>query len=227
MNNILTCQELSKSFHEANKELIVLRHIDFSVEPNQLIAILGSSGAGKSTFLHLLGGLDKPTSGTIFWHGQNIHTLSEQKKCRLRNNQLGFIYQFHHLLPEFTALENVAMPLLIRGIKTAHAKKQAKELLARIELSERETHQIGQLSGGERQRVAIARALITNPHCVLADEPTGNLDQDTSKQILEVMLNLQKDLGTSFVIATHDLVLADAMQKRYRLENGYLKEILT
>jgi lipoprotein-releasing system ATP-binding protein len=226
MSNIIVCENLGKSFKEADKPLVVLRQIDLVVQPHQLIAILGSSGAGKSTLLHLLGGLDVPSMGKVFWHDQDIHQLSERKKCRLRNKHLGFVYQFHHLLPEFTALENVAMPLLIGGIRTHYAKKHAREMLSRVELTERETHRIGELSGGERQRVAIARALVTKPHCVLADEPTGNLDQATSHHILQVMLNLQKDLGTSFVIATHDLSLADAMQKRYRLEGGELLETI-
>ena len=223
MNEILVCEKLSKSFREVDKPLVVLRHIDLTVEPNQLIAILGSSGAGKSTLLHILGGLDTPTSGTVLWHGQNIQKISEIKKCRLRNKHLGFIYQFHHLLSEFTALENIALPLLIGGTSTFSAKKQAKEMLVRVGLTEREKHRIGELSGGERQRIAIARALITRPQCILADEPTGNLDQSNSKHILEIILALQKDFGTSFVIATHDLTLAHAMQKRYKIENGVLE----
>lgn len=223
MSSVVACRNLGKSFKEANKPLVVLRQIDLVVQSNQLIAILGSSGAGKSTLLHLLGGLDIPSTGKVLWHDQDIHQLSERKKCRLRNKHLGFVYQFHHLLPEFTALENVAMPLLIGGIRTRYAKKQAREMLARVELTEREAHRIGELSGGERQRVAIARALVTKPYCVLADEPTGNLDQETSKHILQVILGLQKELGTSFVIATHDLNLSSAMQKRYRLERGGLE----
>jgi lipoprotein-releasing system ATP-binding protein len=219
---ILSCENLHKSFFDANKELQILKEVNFNVGENQLIAVLGTSGSGKSTLLHLLGGLDNPSSGKVLWGRKDISKLSERKKCRLRNRHLGFIYQFHHLLPEFTALENVAMPLLIGGMGSVEAKKQAKDFLVQVGLGERTHHKIGELSGGERQRTAIARALITRPKCVLADEPTGNLDQETAAHVLRVMLGLQQELGTSFVIVTHDLSLAKTMQTCYKLENGKL-----
>ena len=219
---ILSCRNLCKSFHDADKELKVLQGIDFAVNENQLVAIRGSSGSGKSTLLHLLGGLDTATTGEVFWHDENINLLSEKKKCRLRNKHLGFVYQFHHLLPEFTALENVVMPLLISDTKLSEAKKIANDFLAKVDLSDRKHHKIGELSGGERQRIAIIRALITRPKCVLTDEPTGNLDAKTAEHVLQVMLDLQRELGTSFVIVTHDLNLAKQMQINYELENGKL-----
>jgi len=219
---ILSCRNLCKSFHDADKELKVLQGVDFAVNENQLVAIRGSSGSGKSTLLHLLGGLDTATTGEVFWHDENINLLSEKKKCRLRNKHLGFVYQFHHLLPEFTALENVVMPLLISDTKLSEAKKIANDFLAKVDLSDRKHHKIGELSGGERQRIAIIRALITRPKCVLTDEPTGNLDAKTAEHVLQVMLDLQRELGTSFVIVTHDLNLAKQMQINYELENGKL-----
>lgn len=222
MSSILACSALCKSFHDANRELKILQHIDFNIQPATTMAILGVSGSGKSTFLHLLGGLDKPSSGEIFWRGQAISALSEKKKCYFRNRYLGFIYQFHYLLPEFTALENVAMPLLIGKKSIAVAKQEAKSFLTKVGLADRLTHKLGELSGGERQRTAIARALVTRPQCVLADEPTGNLDQYTAHQVLSVMLNLQKELGTSFIIVTHDIALARKMQIGYELKEGTL-----
>jgi lipoprotein-releasing system ATP-binding protein len=219
---ILSCKNLRKSYCDASKELHVLRGIDFNVCENQLIGILGASGSGKSTLLHLLGGLDYPTSGTVLWRGQDINQLAERKKCRLRNQNLGFVYQFHYLLPEFTALENVVMPLLIGDVKLSRAKEIALDFLAKVGLLDRKHHKVGELSGGERQRIAIIRALVNKPKCVLADEPTGNLDAKTAAQVLQVMLDLQKQLGTSFVIVTHDLHLAQQMQFTYNLEEGKL-----
>jgi len=227
MNNkaVLACHQLKKSFHDADRELKILHSINFAVEANQLIGILGASGSGKSTFLHLLGGLDDPTSGEVYWNDQPIRQLSEAKKCAFRNQHLGFIYQFHYLLPEFTALENVAMPLLIAGASIRSAQQTAEDFLSKVGLSERLTHKLGELSGGERQRTAIARALVTRPQCVLADEPTGNLDHATAEHVLSVMLDLQRELGTSFVIVTHDLVLAKKMQRCYALQDGQLTDV--
>jgi lipoprotein-releasing system ATP-binding protein len=220
---ILSCSQLSKTFTDVDRNIVVLRDVNLTVHENQTVAISGVSGSGKSTLLHLLGGLDAPTGGRIFWKGDNMLTFSERKKCRLRNKHLGFIYQFHHLLPEFTALENVAMPLLIGGIRTAPAKRRARELLKWVGLFEREQHRMAELSGGERQRVAIARALVNHPQCVLADEPTGNLDRETADQVFQVMMQLRKKFGTSFVIVTHDSNLAKNMQISYRLIDGCLE----
>jgi lipoprotein-releasing system ATP-binding protein len=221
-DSILQCRNLCKSFCDAEEELKVLQGVDFKIDENQLIAIMGSSGSGKSTLLHLLGGLDTPTSGEVFWAGENINQLSEKKKCRLRNKHLGFVYQFHHLLPEFSALENVMMPLLIGGVKLSRARKIALDFLQKVDLLDRKHHKIGELSGGERQRVAIVRALVMRPKCVLIDEPTGNLDAKTAEHVLQVMFDLQRELGTSFVIVTHDLNLAQRMQVKYELEHGKL-----
>lgn len=220
---ILSCENLSKTFTDAGEKLTILRNINLNIFDNQLTAIVGVSGSGKSTLLQLLGGLDSPSSGTVSWHDQAITELSEKKICRLRNRHLGFIYQFHHLLPEFTALENVAMPLLIRGVPVKIARDTAYDFLKQVGLSERTHHKSAELSGGERQRVAIARALVTKPACVLADEPTGNLDPETAQQVIDTMLNLQTQLGTSFVIVTHDLNLAKRMQTVYRLTDGQIE----
>jgi len=219
---VIACTDLKKFYHDGRKELQVLSGIDFIMPAKKTVAILGTSGSGKSTFLHLLGGLDKPTTGKIFWHDCDINKIGEKKKCKLRNSHLGFIYQFHHLLPEFTALENVALPLLIAGVKTYVAKARAKEILTAVGLDARLKHKPSELSGGEKQRVAIARALITKPKCILADEPTGNLDKNTASAIVDLMLSLHATFAISFIVVTHDLELAKKMDEFYFLQNGLL-----
>lgn len=219
---ILECKDVHKKFNDGRLNVDVLKGANLSVKQSELIGILGVSGAGKSTFLHILGGLDEPTSGEVLIAGKNIHNLSTKQKGLLRNQSLGFIYQFHHLLAEFNALENVSMPLLIRGLPIRQAQDQARSVLAKVGLEKRTGHRIGELSGGERQRVAIARALVTDPVCVLADEPTGNLDKKTAAQVFDLMLQLNQDLKTSFIIVTHDLSFADKMDRTLTLENGAL-----
>ena len=220
--NIIQCEDLSKSFHDVSDNVEVLQKVNFNIATGERVAIVGASGSGKSTLLHLLGGLDKPSEGRITIAGQNLAKLSESKKSKFRNQTLGFVYQFHHLLPEFSAMENVAMPLLIRGLKTTDAKTEALEMLDKVGLSHRVNHKPGELSGGERQRAAIARALVTNPKCVLADEPTGNLDTKTAHNVYEMMLELNQSLKTSFLVVTHDEELAAKMDRVLRLEGGCL-----
>lgn len=220
---VIECRQLSKSFQDGRLHVDVLRDVNLSVKPGEQVAILGSSGAGKSTLLHLLGGLDKPSKGEILLNGQDIRSLSEAKLCRLRNEMLGFVYQFHHLLPEFSVLENVCMPLLIRREEPEHAKALAMALLHKVGLANRVKHRLAELSGGERQRTAIARALVTKPACVLADEPTGNLDFRTADKVYETMLELNRSLNTSLIIVTHDPRLAEHMDRRLTIVDGQLQ----
>ncbi|MFN7097184.1 MAG: lipoprotein-releasing ABC transporter ATP-binding protein LolD [Gammaproteobacteria bacterium] len=222
-NTILSTTGLSKSYHDGKLMVDVLQGVDFQLQRGEQVAIVGASGSGKSTLLHLLGGLDKPTQGDVLVDGQLINKLSEKKRCELRNVALGFVYQLHHLLPEFTVLENVCMPLLLRQLKITDVEEQAAAILEKVGLSHRLQHKIGELSGGERQRTAIARALVAKPLCVLADEPTGNLDHKTAEHVYETMLQLNKEFNTSFVIVTHDLTLAARMDKIYELVEGKLQ----
>ena len=221
---VISCTDLYKSFAEGDLSVDVLRGVNLQVMRGESIAIMGTSGSGKSTLLHLLGGLDLPNKGEISIVGKNTLTLTDAERGKLRNESLGFIYQFHHLLPEFTALENVAMPLLISDSCDADtAAKSAKELLEKVGLGDRLEHKPGELSGGERQRAAIARALVTKPECILADEPTGNLDEKTADQVFELMLELKRDVGTSFIMVTHNQSLAEKMDKTYQLHEGLLE----
>ncbi|MGA2655783.1 MAG: lipoprotein-releasing ABC transporter ATP-binding protein LolD [Gammaproteobacteria bacterium] len=224
-NIVLRAENIVQQFDEAGHILEILGGVSLSVKSGERVAIVGKSGSGKSTLMHLLGGLDKPVSGEVFINDKPIYTLSEKNRCLLRNQSLGFVYQFHHLLPEFTAIENVAMPLLIRKESFKIAMKEAEIILKQMGLGERLDHKPAQLSGGERQRTAIARALVTRPSCVLADEPTGNLDTQTAQKIFELMQSLNKELNISFVVVTHDENYAKSMDRILRLENGQLKEI--
>ncbi len=220
MNSIIRCENLCKTY--SGLDVAVLNGIDFNVDKGEQIAIVGASGSGKSTLLHLLGGLDTPTSGGVALLGNNLTKLSESKKGQMRNESLGFVYQFHHLLPEFTAIENVAMPLLIRRMEREQATDTAVEILKKVGLAHRLEHMPGELSGGERQRAALARALVTQPACILADEPTGNLDRVTANQVFELLIEINAVLNTSLIVVTHDLSLASKMKRQYKLVDGKL-----
>ena len=220
LSGILRCEQLSKTYTEGPISVEVLKDINLEIQTGERIAIVGASGSGKSTLLHLLGGLDLPTTGSVWIDGQEMSGVSDKARGDIRNTHLGFVYQFHHLLPEFTALENVAMPLFVRGEGRNAAEQKAEELLEAIGLGHRLLHRPIELSGGERQRAAIARALVTRPSCVLADEPTGNLDHKTADKVFDLMMELNDEIGTALVMVTHDLGLAERMDKIFHLEDG-------
>jgi len=220
---VLQAENLQKSYWQGGREVEVLRKVSFVIRPGETTAVVGVSGSGKSTLLHLLAGLDRPDSGRVRLAGENMADLNETALGRLRNRHLGFVYQFHHLLSEFSALENVALPIMIGGSTRSAAISSAESLLGRVGLDQRVTHHPSELSGGERQRVAIARALAMNPDVVLADEPTGNLDEGSADQVHDLMLSLSEDLGIAFVVVTHNSSLAERMQHLYRLHGGELE----
>lgn len=221
---VLACEQLSKRYQDGKTNVSVLENVSLQIPEAKAVAIIGQSGSGKSTLLHLLGGLDSPTEGSVEVDGVQLNRLSETAKGDIRNQKLGFIYQFHHLLAEFNAIENVAMPLLIRGLKRDEAYAKAADIVKKVGLSHRESHRPAELSGGERQRIAIARALVTEPLCVLADEPTGNLDSKNAQAVMEMMLSLRDSLNTSLVVVTHDSHMSQQMEQVYELVDGRLHE---
>ncbi|WP_162063129.1 lipoprotein-releasing ABC transporter ATP-binding protein LolD [Vibrio taketomensis] len=222
MSNLLQCRDVTKTYHEGTLETQVLKGVSFDLKAGELVSIIGTSGSGKSTLLHVLGALDDATSGHVTFLGQELAKLSSNKQAKLRNRHLGFVYQFHHLLADFSALENVAMPLLIGGVKVSEAKQKAQALLEKVGLAHRVDHRPSELSGGERQRVAIARALVNSPDLVLADEPTGNLDHKTALAIYDLMRELNRESGTAFLVVTHDGSLAAKMDRTLHMQDGLL-----
>lgn len=224
MTELLRCENISKFYDEGSQKMQVLKNVSFSMNTGELVAIVGSSGSGKSTLLHTLGGLDQPSEGQVFIKGQSLQQLSSNKLAQLRNQNLGFVYQFHHLMADFTALENVMMPMLIGNQNKSEATDRAEKMLQAVGLSHRITHRPSALSGGERQRVAIARALVNNPALVLADEPTGNLDQKTTESIFDLIKQLNHEQNIAFLLVTHDLKLADKLSRRFVMADGVLSE---
>ena len=221
-NSVISVRNITKTFREETLNVEVLSGVDMNVGQGEMLAIVGRSGSGKSTLLHILGGLDRPTSGSVEIGGVDIHRATEKDRSFMRNRYLGFVYQFHHLLPEFSALENIAMPLLLGKVASNEATVRSRAMLSSVGLADREKHRVAELSGGERQRVAIARALVTRPRCVLADEPTGNLDSTTALQVYELILRLKEEFGTSFIIVTHDTTIVERMMRVQTLERGKL-----
>ena len=224
MSSIIECRNVSKSYHDGSRELRILSEVSLEVTAGKILAISGPSGVGKSTLLHLMGTLDRPTTGTILFEGDDLAKLPKARLNEIRNKNIGFVFQFYHLLPEFTALENVMMPALCKGARPSAARVRAEELIERVGLTDRSTHKPGQLSGGEQQRVAIARALFNEPSVVLSDEPTGNLDEDTGGGIVELLWQLNRDLGTTLVVVTHDQSLAASADRWVQLHEGRVEE---